>query len=154
MALGGTEGRAHVDQQMPHYRTSVWERARVRPEHFVPKNKPQQDKPLCKHLLKGAGCTQALSKSVSAWKHRETDSFVREISPAEPSQPAHNPPSRHGTGRLEQAVQLGLGGAVWGSPHIRACRTPPSCSEFTFPQLFSLDLGLLHTRRELGVRGE
>lgn len=58
----------------------------MRPEHFVHKHKPQWDKLLCKHLLKGAGCTQAFSKAVSAWEHHEADSFVREISPPEPSQ--------------------------------------------------------------------
>lgn len=55
----------------------------MRPKHFVPKHKTQQDKLLCKCLLKGAGGTQALCRAVSAWEHHEAASFVSEISPPE-----------------------------------------------------------------------
>lgn len=55
----------------------------MRPEHFVPKHKPQQDKLLCKHLLQGAGCTRAVCKAISAWEHGGADSFVSEISSPE-----------------------------------------------------------------------
>lgn len=57
-----------------------------------------------------------------------------------PSQPI-TPPAGVALGRLEWGVLEG---------------DPASCSELTFPQLFSSDLGLLHihTRRELGASGE
>lgn len=128
----------------------------MRPKHFVHKHKPQWDKLLCKRLLKGAGCTQALSKAVSAWEHHEADSFVREIGPPEPSQRAHNPPSKHGTGEAGVGCPAGAWGSCLGLTTHQSLQDSASCSELTFPQPFSLDLGLLHihSRRELGVGGE
>lgn len=68
-----------------------------------------------------------------------------------PSEPITPPP--------QQAWHWGgwSGVSSWGlglTTH-QSLQDSASCSELTFPQLFSLDLGLhIHSRRELGVGGE
>lgn len=121
MPPGGTEGRVHMDQRVPHYRTSVWGMSRVRPEHFVPKHKSQQDKLLCEHLLKvpRPSSKQSVLGSTVRLIH-----FLREISPPEPFQPAHNPPSRHSTGEAGAECPAGAWGSCLGLTTHQSLQDP------------------------------